>query len=1440
MSARMPRFSELASRRSVLKEHSRKYKVSFAFLSVAFMLLAAFLPLISNVGAVSQSFSNAYNNGTDVTITDGGGVGNPVWTTVFVTDNVVVTGVDVNVDAPRKVPPAAQGRARDVVLTLVDPSGNSLEIYNQPGAGQQDVFVSLSTGFFNGQPAFGVWTLYGYDKALNNRYNYINDFTLTIYWDYHTNFVSPASGSSISGNAYTIQVDCNGISAELWIDGTDIAAMVFNGGTGYWEYTLDTFVYSDGIHNMQVKTTDSGGHAQTEQMAVTVDNYQISATIAWPADGSTLSGVSWFGINTQTYAQRASLSVDGIVVATDNNPAPFGQYWLSFNTANFRDGPHMVIWTVYDPENNFGTVSATYTFSNYAISCSITDPLTGSTVSTSPYTIRATVPATAVKGELYVDGILTMVTTTIDGSSQYTFSLTTTNYKDGPHTLEVRAYNTYGETASDVVNVQFDNYQISVSLVFPSTGNTVSGTTNVFAQASSYAVGGRLYVDNNLYQTINAAPQFGLWYIFSWDTTSTNDGLHTLRVEAVDPDGNIATSIQNPTVSNYGAMTVSISAPGSGSTQSGPVSVSANTDNYAIKGELYVDGSFVAKDSVLGPGNVYDFQFDSTVYKDGDHTIDVRAYDPDGNFVQDSIQVTFDNYDISVTIDQPLSGDTVSSTILVQATVPGYARYGDLMIDGVFQERTSTQNGFGQFEFNVLTTDFSDGSHTIMVIAYDPDGNMATDSIPVIVDNYAITATIQFPASGGQMTGASSSVWVNTDDYATKVEVYIDSILVDTQVNPVITGWFNSLIDTRAFKDGTHTLTARAYDPDGNYAADSISVTISNNKLTVSITTPADGSSQSGNAMSVRATTQAYAVQGELYLDEQLIKTIAAAPSGGAYTFSVDTTKFKDGPHVIKVIAYNIEGTGVKDTRSVIFTNWVALSITITSPVDGATISTGSTAFQASIRSSVREEFYLDGTLMGVVVNPSSSLTCSFTINTRLFTDGVHIVKAIAYDPDGKSAADSNTYIFSNFNLGVTITSPAANSKVGGSVTVTAQVTENANSAFLYVDNGLVSSSYLSRSAFQSYSFSFDSRGFGDGNHVLRVQASYSISGESAYDSKSYQFDNTPPTIDSVDVTYLSGLNAVRASGDKIVITASVKDASSGINTVTLDASNVGGSSAISMLDDGSHNDGDAGDGVYGSGSFDASGKMGYMRVFVKATDMVGNSYTRSTSVAIDDHPPIITNTYIVYPGAQTAAKTGDDVRVIANIVDTTIFVDVVLIVDNSTSMTNSMDTVKQDAKDFVDSLSSNDRAAVYSFMGPGNTMLPKRVIGFTSDKNSVKNAIDSITVVVNTGTPLYDTIYCATEYAKTTNNLPVIVALTDGNDDDYSTHPIDDVKFASIPIFTIGLDAPGYPDVDEDALKAIADTSNGGAYYHSPTTSDLQQIYQSIAAQIKAQAWIC
>jgi Mg-chelatase subunit ChlD len=461
------------------------------------------------------------------------------------------------------------------------------------------------------------------------------------------------------------------------------------------------------------------------------------------------------------------------------------------------------------------------------------------------------------------------------------------------------------------------------------------------------------------------------------------------------------------------------------------------------------------------------------------------------------------------------------------------------------------------------------------------------------------------------------------------------------------------------------------------------------------------------------------------------------------------------------------------------------------------------------------------------------------TLDTTQYPDGQHSIKVKAYDPDKNSASDVKAYRFNNWNVNVKFITPVQNSYLKGTITVSVQTDRISDSIKLYVDSMLVNSSNVLKTFPATYSFSLNTVGFSDGSHALNVEAYYSRSKETSTNSTSVIIDNTAPTVTDVTVTYLNGLTAVRGSGDKVAISAKVSDLTSGLNTVTLDATNIGGSSSLTMLDDGSHNDGEAGDGVYGSGPIDASGKMGHMRVFVKATDKATNSYTGSTSVAIDDHTPIITNTYIVYPGAQTAAKTGDDVRVIAKIVDTTVFVDVVMVLDNSNSIKANWGTVKDDAKKFVDSLGANDRTAVYSFDGENgqNSLKPKQEIGFTQDKTTVKNKIDNI--VADDGTPLYDTIYAAIQYAKTSNNMPVVVVLTDGNDCGwwgcYSTHPFSDVQYASVPIFTIGLDpGPNFDKINETALKGIADTSNGGAYYYSPSTADLQQIYQTIAGKIK------
>jgi len=77
-----------------------------------------------------------------------------------------------------------------------------------------------------------------------------------------------------------------------------------------------------------------------------------------------------------------------------------------------------------------------------------------------------------------------------------------------------------------------------------------------------------------------------------------------------------------------------------------------------------------------------------------------------------------------------------------------------------------------------------------------------------------------------------------------------------------------------------------------------------------------------------------------------------------------------------------------------------------------------------------------------------------------------------------------------------------------------------------------------------------------------------------------------------------------------------------------------------------------------------------------------------------------------------------------------------------------------------------------------------------------------------------------------------VVVALTDGNDDDgrvLLAETIARATDANVPIFTIGLGS----DVDEGGLEPLAEQS-GGAYYFSPSADDLEALYQEIGSNLR------
>jgi VWFA-related protein len=170
--------------------------------------------------------------------------------------------------------------------------------------------------------------------------------------------------------------------------------------------------------------------------------------------------------------------------------------------------------------------------------------------------------------------------------------------------------------------------------------------------------------------------------------------------------------------------------------------------------------------------------------------------------------------------------------------------------------------------------------------------------------------------------------------------------------------------------------------------------------------------------------------------------------------------------------------------------------------------------------------------------------------------------------------------------------------------------------------------------------------------------------------------------------------------------------------------------------------------------------------------------------------------------------------------------VSVVLIMDISGSMRQELPDAKQAAIKLARLLTPFDQGALISF--DYNVYL---VQNFTSDMNRLIDAISSLEN--GGGTSVYDAVLEGIKLTQTQQGRKAIVLLTDGRDSD-SSADLDDVlkqlTGSKTPVYAIGLGIKS--GRGEEELRTIAQTS-GGNYYRAPTTSELEEIYRSIAFMI-------
>lgn len=384
----------------------------------------------------------------------------------------------------------------------------------------------------------------------------------------------------------------------------------------------------------------------------------------------------------------------------------------------------------------------------------MTSPASGSSVS----------GTTTVSASVSIIGLLTVQSVQFqldgnnlgaaDSSSPYSISWNTTGASNGSHTLSAVATATLGlQFSSNPITVTVNNAPPpdttppTVSITSPANGATVQGTLTVAASAADNVgvVGVQFFADGAaLGAEDTSAP-----YSVSVGTSASDNGTHTLTAVARDAAGNRTTSaaititIANGPPPDTTPPTVSVTSPGSGTTVSATISVTANaSDNVGVVGvQFRLDGVNGGSEDTSAP---YSVSWDTTTASNGSHTIAAVARDAAGN-VTTSAPVTVtvsngpppDTIPPSVSITSPAGGATVKGTVSVSANasdnvgVAGVQFFGD-------GTPLAAEVTTAPYSISVDTTQSSDGSHNITAVARDAAGNVTTSApVTVTVSNAA-------------------------------------------------------------------------------------------------------------------------------------------------------------------------------------------------------------------------------------------------------------------------------------------------------------------------------------------------------------------------------------------------------------------------------------------------------------------------------------------------------------------------------------------------------------------------------------------------------------------------------------------------------------------------------------------------------------------------------
>jgi Big-like domain-containing protein/polysaccharide deacetylase len=557
-----------------------------------------------------------------------------------------------------------------------------------------------------------------------------------------------------------------------------------------------------------------------------------------------------------------------------------------------------------------------------------------------------------------------------------------------------------------LTNAANDSTPPTITLTSPADGSTVSGNVVVSATAAD-DVGVKqvdFFAGGNPIGSDTTAP-----YSVTWDSSTSSQSVLGITATAIDFAGNPASASANVTI------------------EDAPPPPSASNLLYNPSLEELAAGSSTVPDCWQQGG----FGTNTATW--------TRSSDAHSGAYAQSVAITsLTDGDRKLVVDQRSTSCAPAVAAGATYKVSGWYKSSVPVRFATYTRNASTgaYTFWQQSGFFPASSSYAEATFTTAAVPATTDavsfgfsitqvGSMTVDDMgmtqatapppppPPSTDTTPPTASLGAPADGATVSGSVSLQATADDDTGVTRVDFLDgaTLIGSSNAGPYATSW-----DTTKVVDGSHSLTAVAYDAAGNQGASTaVTVTVHNapppdtTAPSVTVSSPTGGSVTGTVTITATATDNVGVTKVELLAGTTLVGTATSSP----YSAQWDTTNVPSGVVALTAKAYDAAGnstTSAAVSVTVTHPDTVAPLVAITSPADGSNVSgQGTTRVTASASDGggsglASVAFYVDGTLQATVAAPGPY---TFQWNAKKFTKGHHALTAVATDGAGNKTTSS-------------------------------------------------------------------------------------------------------------------------------------------------------------------------------------------------------------------------------------------------------------------------------------------------------------------------------------------------------------------------------------------------------------------------------------------------